>query len=74
VIATLQLPHTFLLPQAWQRVVGVGPAPDQARQRAAQLYPGAAERLTRKRDGGRADALLIATAGWRMLNLTQEAA
>src|SRR3954453_20686469 len=37
IVAALQLPRAFLLPRAWQKAVGVGPSPDAARQRAAQL-------------------------------------
>ena len=40
-----------------------GPAPDAARQRAMQLYSGSADRLARKRDAHRADALLLARFG-----------
>ena len=73
-IIGLQLPCSFVLPQQWQRSVGCGPSPDAARQRAAQLYPLAALQLTRKRDAGRADAILIAHAGLRLLSHSQAAA
>jgi crossover junction endodeoxyribonuclease RuvC len=67
VLAGLKMPYSLILPIAWQRIAGCGPSPDAARQRAAQLYPDAAGELRRKRDGGRADAILIAHAGRRML-------
>jgi crossover junction endodeoxyribonuclease RuvC len=70
----LQLPCTFILPQAWQRAAGCGPSPDAARQRASQLYPSVAAKLTRKRDGGRADAILIARAGLLSLQPAQSRA
>jgi crossover junction endodeoxyribonuclease RuvC len=73
-IVGLQLPVSYLLPIQWQRAVGVGPSPDAARQRAAQLYPLAAPQLTRKRDAGRADAILIAHAGLRFLFHSEVAA
>jgi crossover junction endodeoxyribonuclease RuvC len=62
-VAGLQLPMSFSSPRAWQKAVGIGPAPDEARQRAVQLYPGIADRLTRKKDCNRADAILIARCG-----------
>jgi crossover junction endodeoxyribonuclease RuvC len=70
-IVGLQLPCSFILPQAWQKACGCGPSSDAARQRAAQLYPSIADRLSRKRDGGRADAILIARAGLRLLQTAQ---
>jgi crossover junction endodeoxyribonuclease RuvC len=62
-LAALQIPTTFVLPRVWQRHHGIGPTPDAARQRAAQLYPQIASRLARKVDANRADALLIARYG-----------
>jgi crossover junction endodeoxyribonuclease RuvC len=59
----LNLPVTFVLPQIWQKHFGIGPSPDAARQRAVQLYPQVADRLTKQRDAHRADALLIADYG-----------
>jgi crossover junction endodeoxyribonuclease RuvC len=70
-VVGLQLPCTFILPRAWQRSAGCGPSPDAARQRAAQLYPGIADKLSRKRDAGRADAILIARSGLLALRPAQ---
>jgi crossover junction endodeoxyribonuclease RuvC len=67
-VVGLQLPYTFVLPKTRQRAVDIGPSPDQARQRAAQLYPQSAPQLSRKRDGGRADAILIARHGLRLMD------
>ena len=55
------------MPQRWQRLADCGPIPDEARRRAEQLYPDSAKHLTRKRDAGRADAILIATADYGCL-------
>jgi crossover junction endodeoxyribonuclease RuvC len=63
VLAALDVPLTLVLPTHWQRHHGCGPAPDAARQRATQLYPAMADRLARKKDGNRADALLLAAYG-----------
>jgi crossover junction endodeoxyribonuclease RuvC len=70
----LQLPVSYLLPQQWQRAVGVGPTPDAGRRRAGELYPAAAEYLIHKKDAGRADAILIARAGLMMLRQPAAAA
>jgi crossover junction endodeoxyribonuclease RuvC len=70
-VVGLALPCTFVLPQGWQRATGCGPSPDSARQRAAQLYPAIAGKLSRKRDGGRADAILIGRAGLLSLRSVQ---
>jgi hypothetical protein len=66
-LAVMGIPTTFVLPRSWQQYHGIGPTPDAARQRAAQLYPQIAPRLSRKADGNRADALLIAAYGQRAL-------
>jgi crossover junction endodeoxyribonuclease RuvC len=63
VVTGLQLPMTFVNSRRWQKAAGIGPAPDEARQRASQLYPEIAGRLTRKKDGHRGDAILIARYG-----------
>jgi crossover junction endodeoxyribonuclease RuvC len=66
--AGLQLPYSLVLPQAWQRAARCGPSPDAARQTAGRLYPAATQYLSRKKDAGRADAILIARCGLRQLS------
>jgi crossover junction endodeoxyribonuclease RuvC len=73
-MAGLRLPYTTITPQRWQRLAGCGPAPDEARRRAGQLYPEAVPQLTRRRDSGRADAILLAHVGSKLLNQTQQVA
>ena len=70
-LVAMAIPITYVLPRAWQGHHGVGPTPDAARQRAAQLYPETAPRLTRKADGNRADALLIASYGQQRWELAK---
>jgi crossover junction endodeoxyribonuclease RuvC len=67
-VAGLRTPYSLVTPQRWQRMAGCGPSPDAARQRAGQLYPDAVPYLTRKRDAGRADAILIARCGLELLS------
>lgn len=59
VCAALRLPVVWVTPQQWKRKFGLlGADKDLARTRAIELYPTAP--LSRKKDCGRADALLIA--------------
>jgi crossover junction endodeoxyribonuclease RuvC len=73
-VAALGLPCTFVQPKAWQRHHGIGSAPDAAIRRALQLYPHLVDRLTRKRDNHRADAVLIAAFGQHTLRPERAAA
>jgi crossover junction endodeoxyribonuclease RuvC len=73
-VAGLQLPYTTIRPQQWQKLVGCGPSPDEARRRCTQLYPTAASHLTLKKHAGRADSLLLAHAGLLSLPQMQQAA
>jgi crossover junction endodeoxyribonuclease RuvC len=70
-LAVMGIPITLVQPKAWQRHHGIGPSPEAARQRAAQLYPQIAPRLVRKANANRADALLIANYGRCALELAQ---
>jgi len=68
ILAALQIPYTFVTPQAWKKQLMLGNADkDAARGRAMQLYPVVSKELSRKKDIGRADALLIAEYGRRTL-------
>ena len=70
-VAGLRVPYSLVLPQRGQRIASCGPAPDEARRRAGQLYPDAVQYLTRKRDAGRPDAILIARSGLMTLRPAQ---
>jgi len=62
VIQTLGLPMELVTPQKWKKAAGlIGSHKDYARTKALQLYPDAD--LARKKDIGRADAILIARFG-----------
>ena len=63
ILATLRLPYTAVRPAVWKRSMGLGKGKEASRLRAQQLYPGAD--LRRKRDHGRAEALLLAAYGLR---------
>lgn len=60
VLAGLRLPCQLVVPQVWQKAMGVRGGKDGARARAAQLFPNHAAMFARKKDDGRADAALLA--------------
>ena len=64
VVAGLALPLTHIAPQLWKRRAGLLRAEkDASRARAVGLYPQAAAVLSRVKDGGRAEAILIGRFG-----------
>ena len=63
VLAALQLPYRRVRPQIWKKAFGLGKDKEASRLKAMQLYPGAD--LRRKKDHGRAEALLLAFYGQR---------
>ena len=64
-LAAFRIPYTLVHPLTWKKVMmrDMPKEKDAARQRAMQLYPQMASQLSRKRDIGRADALLLAHYG-----------
>jgi len=63
VLAALQVPVTYVTPQAWQKAVNARDGKDGGRARAAELFPAYAQMFARKKDDGRADAALMAYWG-----------
>jgi hypothetical protein len=60
-VACVGVPHQYVTPQAWKAHHRLkGPKKEASRQRAIELVPSAAHLLTRKKDHGRAEALLMA--------------
>lgn len=65
VVATLGMQMVMVHPAKWKKAAGLsGKEKDCARTLAIQRFPSAATQLTRKKDVGRADALLIAQFGF----------
>ncbi len=61
ILAALGVATTYYTPSVWKRRYGLlGHPKDASRTRALELFPNAAGWLTRKKDHGRADALLLA--------------
>lgn len=65
VLAGLEIPTRKMKPQQWRPLVGLQRADskDDARQRAASVWPEQARLFSRVKDHNRADAALIALAG-----------
>jgi len=63
VLAALGIPVRWVPPRTWKKAVGlqVGADKESSRAAALRLYPALAPSLGRKKDHGRAEALLI---GW----------
>lgn len=61
VAAALEIPVVLVTPQEWKKHFRLGSDKDQARMLAARLFPGV--NLSRKKDHGCAEALLIALYG-----------
>lgn len=68
ILATLSLPHMLIQPAVWKKRVGIpaGAGKSASISIAKQLIPSAATQLTRVKDDGRAEALLLALEGRRM--------
>lgn len=67
-IAACGIPISLIHPQSWKRYYDLkGPDKEQSRQLALQLHPEAEHWLRRKKDDGRAEAILLARYGDRHL-------
>ena len=69
VLGCLGYDYTLVTPQAWKKHHGLLKTDkDAARLKAIKLFPEAEQYLQRKKDIGRADALLIAAYGYSLEN------
>jgi len=62
VLAARGYPHELVRPQEWKKAMGLSASKDQARMKAARLYPEAD--IHRVKDHNRAEAILIARYGY----------
>ena len=67
ILAALRIPYERVEPAKWKREMGIASGSDKSASivRASQLFPTAS--LSRKKDDGRADALLLAEWGRRKM-------
>ena len=63
VFQAMKLPYTLVMPQKWKKSYGLSKEKDHSRLLATRLYPDLADQFKRKKDDGRAEALLIARYG-----------
>jgi crossover junction endodeoxyribonuclease RuvC len=63
VLATMNISYTLVTPQKWKKYFDLSRDKDESRLYAARLWPTSADKFKRKRDDGRAEALLIAKYG-----------
>lgn len=68
VVGAMRLRHELVRPATWKPklMAGLPKEKDAARMRACQLFPQASDDLRRKKDHGRAEALLLAEWGRRL--------
>jgi crossover junction endodeoxyribonuclease RuvC len=66
ILGAMALPHDLAQPASWKRKAGIPPGADKQAsiQTALRLLPTAAPSLTRKKDDGRAESLLLALQAW----------
>ena len=60
VLAAQQVPYSQVAPAKWKRELSLSKDKDQARAMATRLFPKSADKFKRKKDDGRAEAVLIA--------------
>jgi crossover junction endodeoxyribonuclease RuvC len=66
IVRSLDIPLATVTPQVWKKFFSLkGPDKEQSRLLAIRMYPGAEAALKRKKDHGRAEAILIANFGLR---------
>lgn len=68
-VASAGIPMTLVVPQVWKKVYGIPGGrenKDMARQKASQIFPAYADRWARKKDDGRAEAVLLAHYGSKL--------
>lgn len=64
VLEAFEIPYTLVMPATWKKRAGLtGAEKDASRTRALQLFPACSSVLERKKDVGRAEALLLAHFG-----------
>ena len=68
--AALQIPYHTVTPAVWKRVMRASGDKDEARRLASRLMPTSANKWSRVKDDGRAEAALLAIYGMRVFGPT----
>lgn len=64
-VALMKIPYEIVTPAVWKKAMGLTSDKEVSREKALQLFPACAQDLQRKKDEGRAEALLLAEYGRR---------
>lgn len=67
VVAALRIPVEMPSPAAWKKAMGVSADKDSSRAKALELHPVHADLFARVKDADRAEAVLLAEWGLRLL-------
>ena len=65
-LAALNVPVTYVTPQAWMKATQCGKGKDAIRHRCMELHPEHQQLFARVKDSGRADATMIAYYGTKL--------
>lgn len=63
VVQALNIPLHFVTPSKWKKYFSLSSDKEESRRRAIDLWPESADRFSRRKDEGRAEAALIAKWG-----------
>jgi crossover junction endodeoxyribonuclease RuvC len=63
VVQALNIPVHYVTPTKWKKYFSLSSDKEESRRRAIDLWPESADRFSRKRDDGRAEAALMAKWG-----------
>lgn len=66
VVGSFKIPLHRMKPAIWKAILGLGRDKTSSRNKAVQLFPGQERFFVRKKDDGRAEAVLLATLGARL--------
>jgi hypothetical protein len=67
IFCALQIPREYVRPADWKAKMMLGASKDLSRSRCAQLFPDLTPMLVHKNDHDRAEAVLLAEYGRRLL-------
>lgn len=67
-VGALMLPMTLVTPAQWKKDMRLSSDKDRSRQRATEGWPESADLFKRKKDDGRAEAVLLAEWGRRFVD------
>jgi Holliday junction resolvasome RuvABC endonuclease subunit len=65
ILSSFAIPLRYTKPAVWKSVLGLGRDKDQSRQMVTRMFPADSERFKRKKDDGRAEAVLLAVLAAR---------